>query len=408
MDTYWSEPQETYETRRQAFLEFAAAAPGGKGRGGFFSQLCKLALQQDPIDENSIQDALAYVNERHDCADFTVCGLLRLLYLYSDSGLLSSNLVEQTRQTILNFKYWIDEPGYNDLMCFWSENHQIMFHSDEYLAGRTPNPCVLCNTHIKWAALLRRADDLGCDYIATGHYARVAKEGDRTLLKKGLDHNKDQSYALWGLPQHHLARSIFPLGEYTKPEIRQMASDFGLHRVAQKPDSYEICFVPDNDYRRFLRDRVPGLDEEVSGGAFVLSDGTEVGRHEGYPFYTIGQRHGLGLALGTPVYVTDIDADTNTITVGPREALLKQSLVARQINLIKYPDLREERPAVGKIRDNDAGGACLVWQTGDDELAVASSEPRRAITPGQAVVLYEGEDVLAGAWIHEVGEPVAA
>jgi tRNA-specific 2-thiouridylase len=282
--------------------------------------------------------------------------------------------------------------------------------TEEYLAGRTPNPCVLCNTHIKWAALLRRADDLGCDFIATGHYARVRHDDalQRYVLSKGLDTNKDQSYALWGLPQHHLARSIFPLGTYTKPEIRQMATDFGLLRVADKPDSYEICFVPDNNYRRFLKDRVEGLEAEVAGGAFVLKDGTVIGQHEGYPFYTIGQRHGLGLALGEPVYVTHINAETNTITVGPREDLLQQTLTARQLNLIKYPDLREERPAIGKIRYKDKGGPCLVWQTDDDTLQVAFAEARRAITPGQSVVLYEGEDVLAGGWIHEVGTPVTA
>ncbi|MFQ5570138.1 MAG: tRNA 2-thiouridine(34) synthase MnmA [Rhodothermales bacterium] len=279
--------------------------------------------------------------------------------------------------------------------------------TEEYLAGRTPNPCVLCNTHIKWAALLRRADDLGCDYIATGHYARVRYDEalKRYVLSKGIDHNKDQSYALWGLPQHHLARSIFPLGAYTKPEIRRMAAAFDLMRVADKPDSYEICFIPDNNYRRFLKDRVVGLEEEVAGGAFVLKDGTVVGEHQGYPFYTIGQRHGLGLAFGFPLYVTHIDAATNTVTVGPREDLLKQTLTARQVNLIKYPDLREERPAVGKIRYKDEGGPCLVRQTGTGILEVAFTAPRRAITPGQSVVLYEGDDVLAGGWIHQVDRP---
>lgn len=277
--------------------------------------------------------------------------------------------------------------------------------TNDYLAGRTPNPCVLCNTHIKWAALLRRADDLDCEYIATGHYARVRHDEatDRYLLRRGTDRNKDQSYALWGLPQEHLARSIFPLGEYTKPEIRQMASDFGLDRVADKPDSYEICFVPDNDYGRFLRDRVDGLEEEVSGGDFVLKDGTVVGKHDGYPFYTIGQRRGLDLALGHRVYVTHIDPDTNTITVGPKEDLMQQTLTAREINLVKQPKIEEERPAWGSIRYNDDGAGCLVWQPDDDTLKVAFAEPRRAITAGQSVVLYDGDDVLGGGWIHEVG-----
>ena len=275
--------------------------------------------------------------------------------------------------------------------------------TDEYLAGRTPNPCVLCNTHIKWAALMRRADKLDCDYIATGHYARVRRDEERVILMKGLDNRKDQSYALWGVSQEHLARTILPLGTFEKPEIRRMASEFGLDRVADKPDSYEICFIPDNDYRRFLRDRVEGLDEEVAGGVFVTAEGEVVGSHDGYPFYTIGQRRGLGLSMGHPVYVTDIDPETNTITVGPRKELLQQTLSARQINMIKHPHLEDELPVEAKIRYNDPGSPGLAWQVGDDEINVAFARPRRAITAGQSVVLYEGEDVVGGGWIHEVG-----
>ncbi len=278
--------------------------------------------------------------------------------------------------------------------------------TDEYLAGRTPNPCVLCNTHIKWDALLRRADDLECARIATGHYARVREEGGRYILSCGLDQNKDQSYALWGLPQDQLARTIFPLGHYEKPKIRELAAEFGLTGVANKPDSYEICFIPDNDYRRFLRDRVPELNQQVSNGAIVLSDGTEVGRHNGYPFYTIGQRHGLNLALGYPVYVSAIDPEKNTITVGPREELLQQTLIANKINMVKYPALRDELPAMAKIRYKDPGAPCLVQQTAANELQVSFMESRAAITPGQSVVVYEGEDVLAGGWIQRVGENV--
>lgn len=279
--------------------------------------------------------------------------------------------------------------------------------TDEYMAGRTPNPCVLCNTHIKWTALMRRADALGCDFIATGHYARLRTDPDtgRHVLMRGLDANKDQSYALWGVSQENLSRTLFPLGEMEKPHIRQLASEFGLDRVAAKPDSYEICFVPDNDYRRFLRDRVPDMQERAGKGPFVLSDGTPFGVHEGYPFYTIGQRHGLGLATGEPIYVTHIDPETNTITVGPREELLGQELIATDINPIKTDDLTTERTATGKVRYKDPGAACVVRQVGD-RLEVRFATPRRAITPGQAVVLYEGDDVLAGAWIKEVNRPV--
>lgn len=276
----------------------------------------------------------------------------------------------------------------------------------DYLGGRTPNPCVLCNTHIKWAALLQRADALDCDYIATGHYARVAKnEGTgRYVVRRGLDRAKDQSYALWGVEQDHLARSIFPLGEYQKSEIRRMAADFGLDHVAQKPDSYEICFIPDNDYRGFLKRRVDGLEAAVAGGAFVHEEtGAVLGRHEGYPFYTVGQRRGLGLALGEPVYVTRIDASTNTVFVGPREALRERTLTARQLVFGGVPDLYEERRLVGQIRYNDAGAACLARQTEADVLEVVFEAPRRAITPGQSLVLYEEDDVLAGGWIHQAG-----
>ena len=279
--------------------------------------------------------------------------------------------------------------------------------TDEYLAGRTPNPCVLCNTHIKWAALLRRADQLDCAFIATGHYARTRTDAHtrRHVLMRGLDARKDQSYALWGLPQQHLARSIFPLGSNTKPEIRQLAADYGLDRVADKPDSYEICFVPDNDYRRFLRDRVDGLGDRLSGGSFVLEDGTYLGSHDGYPFFTVGQRRGLGLATGEPLYVLRIEPDTNTVVVGPRSSLFEQALLAREVNFVRDADLREEHGAEAKIRYNDPGAACLVRQTNEDEIQVVFREPRSAVTPGQAVVIYEGDDVLAGAWIHEVGSP---
>lgn len=276
----------------------------------------------------------------------------------------------------------------------------------DYLSGRTPNPCVLCNTHIKWDALLRRADDLGCDHIATGHYARLRRDPTgKNILMRGRDLNKDQSYALWGVSQENLDRTLFPLGDYTKPEIRQMASEFGLNRVADKPDSYEICFVPDNDYRRFLRDRVPNLDEKIGVGKFVTSDGAVIGQHKGYPYYTIGQRHGLDLAVGEPIYVTEIDPETNTITVGPREELMEHSLVADQLNLLKYDRIEGELNGEAKIRYKDGGAPCAVRQLDADRVEVSFFESRRAITPGQAVVIYEGDDVVGGGWIRNVKDP---
>lgn len=274
---------------------------------------------------------------------------------------------------------------------------------EDYMTGHTPNPCVLCNTHIKWAALLKRADNLGCDYIATGHYANVREENGRYVISRGLDPSKDQSYALWGVKQKHLARTIFPLGEYEKTEIRQMAEDFGLTKVATKPDSYEICFVPDDDYRRFLKDRVDGLEEKVSGGKIVDQQGNVVGEHEGYPFYTIGQRRGLDLAMGKPVYVTDINPETNVITIGEKEDLISTTCKAREINLVKYDRVPEkEMEITGTIRYNDKGTVGYLTQHGEDEIEVTFPTGREAITPGQAVVCYEGNDVVAGGWIKKV------
>lgn len=275
---------------------------------------------------------------------------------------------------------------------------------DDYMTGRTPNPCVLCNTHIKWAALLRRADDLGCDFIATGHYAKVREEASRFVISKGQDHSKDQSYALWGVRQEHLSRTIFPVGGYRKSEIRAFAEKQGLLNVANKPDSYEICFIPDNDYRRFIADQVPDFEDRVGDGNFIDKYGRVVGRHKGYPFYTIGQRRGLHLPMGDPVYVTYINSETNEITVGPKEDLIRTTLTAGEINLVKKAELpqRETLPVTAKIRYNDAGAPAQLTMMDEQTLKVHFPAGREAIAPGQAVVCYDGDDVLVGGWIRKV------
>ncbi len=272
------------------------------------------------------------------------------------------------------------------------------FQSD-YLAGRTPNPCVLCNTHIKWAALLKRADALGCAHIATGHYARVSERDGRWTVSRGLDRTKDQSYVLWGVAQDHLARTLFPLGGLAKTEIRQMADEMGFAHVAQKPDSYEICFVPNDDYRGFLRRRSPEA-AEIAGGPFVhVETGETVGRHEGYPFYTVGQRRGLGIALGEPVYVVRIEPEANTVVVGPREALAERTLEASGVVWSGRAGLDGEAALWGQIRHRDPGAAAVVRQTGPDTIEAVFAEPREAVAPGQAAVFYDGDDVVAGGWI---------
>ena len=270
----------------------------------------------------------------------------------------------------------------------------------EYLEGKTPNPCVLCNRKIKWEELIRKSVSLGAERIATGHYARVRNEGGRYLLSRGTDKAKDQSYALWGLTQDSLRRTLFPLSEMTKPQVRELASSMGLP-TAGKGESFEICFIPDNNYERFLKERDPSLEGRVAGGEVIL-DGKVVGTHRGYPFYTIGQRKGLGLATGEPVYVTGIDAASNRIELGRGSDLLHRGLVGRDCNLIKYEALPGPLRVRATIRYMDPGGDATVTPLGGGKVRVVFDEKRRAITPGQSVVLYEGDDVVGGGIIERV------
>ena len=270
---------------------------------------------------------------------------------------------------------------------------------EEYMAGRTPNPCVLCNTHIKWSALLKRADQLDCEFIATGHYAKVNELNGRKFITKSKDTNKDQSYVLWGLSQECLNRSQFPLGSYTKPEVRQMAFDWGYEELSKKSESYEICFVPDNDYRGFLKRRVPGLAEKVRGGKFVNTAGEVLGTHQGYPFYTIGQRKGLGIAFGKPMYVTDIRADTNTVVLGDVKDLLRNGMTVAQINSMKYENIPDALEVVTQVRYNDPGTLSQLTNK-DGKIQVEFFANVRGIAPGQSAVFYEGDDVIGGGIIH--------
>lgn len=270
---------------------------------------------------------------------------------------------------------------------------------EEYLAGRTPNPCVLCNTHIKWRALLKRADALGCDFIATGHYAQVHQHTNgRYFIRKGIDETKDQSYVLWGLEQDLLRRTLLPLGTYRKTEIRQMAHDFGYPELAKKSESYEICFVPDNDYRGFLKRKVEGLEERVAGGFFVDKTGKILGQHKGYPFYTIGQRKGLDIALGKPAFVTGIHPDTNTVVLGDENDLDRADMRVGKVNWLKYEDLKK-REAVTKIRYKDRG-ALSELHVDESSVHVRFYEPVKGIAPGQSAVFYEGDDVIGGGIIQ--------
>jgi len=270
---------------------------------------------------------------------------------------------------------------------------------DEYLAGRTPNPCVLCNTHIKWDAMVKRADQLDCEFIATGHYAKIAQENDRFFIQRSRDEHKDQSYVLWGLSQSCMERTLFPLGPYTKPEVRQMAFDWGYADLSKKAESYEICFVPDNDYRGFLKRRLPELSAEVDGGIFVDKDGNLLGKHQGYPFFTVGQRKGLGQAFGKPMFVTQIIPEENAVVLGELDDLLRNGMAVYKYNLQKYATLPEGIECRTSIRYNDPGTLAALKQTDGGEIHVEFMANVRGVAPGQSAVFYEGDDIVGGGVI---------
>ena len=318
---------------------------------------------------------------------------------------------------------------------------------DEYLHGRTPNPCVQCNSNIKWGMLQKFADEMGCFYIATGHYAQIecTPEG-RYFIRKGADEHKDQSYFLWRLTQENLSRTLFPLGKYTKTEVRQIALDNGYEQLSKKGESQEICFIPDNDYRNFLRTNVRDYDKKYKKGDFIDINGKVLGKHQGFPNYTIGQRKGLGIALGEPMYVVRIDAEKNQVVLGRKEDLLTKTCYARDLNMMKFPDFIDGQIVMAKVRYKSRPGLAHIYHVAESELQTLNVGTRHAvsdisdalhvgtqraasydsqgqntiqpstfnsqlvrivfvndiesITPGQSVVFYCGDnytDVLAGA-----------
>jgi tRNA-specific 2-thiouridylase len=272
---------------------------------------------------------------------------------------------------------------------------------DEYMKGRTPNPCVICNREIKWSALLKKAEELEAQYIATGHYARIRynEKSSRYILSRGKYAEKDQSYALWSVTQDSLSKTMFPLGELTKPEVRVLAEQYGLIN-ARKQESFEICFVPDDRYERFLKERIPNLQERVSGGD-IVQNGKVVGKHNGYPFYTIGQRRNIG-AHKQKMYVTAIESQTNTIRIGPDAELHHRTLIADQVNWSSIAGLEGSMRVQAKVRYKDEGTDALVSLEESRKIRVTFDQPKRAITPGQSVVVYDGDDLLCGGVIEQV------
>lgn len=273
----------------------------------------------------------------------------------------------------------------------------IDYFVEEYQNGRTPNPCIACNRYVKWESLLQRSLSIGAEYIATGHYARVVQlENGRYTLRRSATLAKDQTYALYNLTQEQLKRTLMPVGEYTKDEVRAIAEKINL-RIANKPDSQDICFVPDGDYAAYI-EKEAGV--KVPEGNFVLTDGTVLGRHKGITHYTVGQRKGLGLALGYPAFVLEIRPETNEVVIGTKEESMTTQLRAGNLNFMAVEDLTEPLHVFTKIRYNHKGAWCTIEKTGEDEVLCTFDEPQRAVTPGQAVVFYDGEYVLGGGTIQ--------
>jgi tRNA-specific 2-thiouridylase len=273
---------------------------------------------------------------------------------------------------------------------------------EEYLSGRTPIPCSLCNNHLKFDQLLIVAQQIGAEHIATGHYARVNYDEvrERWLLHRPADGSKDQTYFLFGLTQEQLSRTLFPLGNMTKPEVRELARKHGL-ALAAKPDSQEICFVPGGDYKQFidayLAERGGALPD--TEGELVTTSGEVLGEHSGIHNFTVGQRKGLGVATGSPLYVIQINGAERQVVVGGEENLYSRTLRTRRVNLIAVDDLREPMRVVVKIRHRHEPAPALLEQVGEDEILVTFDQPQRAITPGQAAVFYDGGVVVGGGWI---------
>ncbi len=323
---------------------------------------------------------------------YHVIGVTMQIWQEEENGCCGLSAIEDARRVA----YDLEIPHY--VMNFRNEfkENVVAYFIDEYLHGRTPNPCIACNRYVKWESLLRRSREIGADYIATGHYARIDRlSNGRYSLKCSKTLAKDQTYALYNLTQEQLKHTLMPVGEYTKEEIRGIAERINL-QVANKPDSQDICFVPDGDYAGFIEET---LDTELPTGNFVTIDGKVLGPHKGITHYTVGQRKGLGLALGYPAFVIEIRPDTNEVVIGTNEDSMSNYVRANQLNFMSIEDLEGEMRVWAKIRYNHKGAWCTIQKTGDREVLCTFEEKQRAITPGQAVVFYDGDYVLGGGTI---------
>jgi len=312
-----------------------------------------------------------------------------------EGGCCSLSAVDDARRVAnkLNIPYYV--LNFRDIF----KEKVIDYFVDEYKHGRTPNPCIACNRHVKFEAMLNKAKAMGIDYIATGHYAKIEFDDTlgRYLLKKSVTAAKDQTYALYTLTQDQLSRTLMPIGSYYKDRVREMAKEIGL-TVANKPDSQEICFVDDNDYGKYISENT---DTKIVPGCFVDTKGKIIGKHKGIVHYTIGQRKGLGLSMGKPIFVVDIDVENNRVIIGDNEDVFKDTLTARDMNWISIDKLTSEMAVTAKIRYSAKEAEAVVSPMGEDRVMVKFKTPVRAITPGQAVVFYDGDIVVGGGTIEK-------
>lgn len=310
-----------------------------------------------------------------------------------NGGCCGLSAVEDARKvaSILNIPYYV--------MNFKSDfrKYVIDYFIAEYVKGRTPNPCIACNRYVKWESLLKRSLDIGADYIATGHYAQIIQlENGRFTLQKSKTAAKDQTYALYNLTQEQLRHTLMPVGAYTKDEIREIAKKVSLN-TADKPDSQEICFIPDHDYARFIEENT---STKIKEGNFINTKGEILGRHKGITHYTVGQRKGLNLSMGHPVFVVEIRPESNEVVIGEAEEVFSDSLIAEQLNFMAVKDIEGETEVIAKIRYNHKGAQCKIKKMEQNKIRCVFDEPQRAVTPGQAVVFYQEDIVLGGGTIQ--------
>jgi len=309
-----------------------------------------------------------------------------------DNGCCSLTAVNDARRVAnkLDIPYYV--LNFKDIF----KEKVIDYFVREYTAGRTPNPCIICNKEVKFEALLDKAISMGLDYIATGHYAQVEFKDGRYLLKKSFSKTKDQTYALYNLTQTQLSKTLFPVGEYNKDKVREIAEKYELG-VAKKPDSQEICFVEDNDYGKFIAEHI---DSDILPGNFVDTKGNILGQHKGIYYYTVGQRKGLGIASNKPLYVVDVDIEKNEVVIGDDEETFGNTLIARELNWISIEKLEGDMKAYAKIRYGAKEAPATIKPLENGRVEVVFDTPQRAITSGQSVVFYDDEYVIGGGIIE--------